>query len=970
MLEIRLLGRYGVSSDGSPIQIRSRPARTLLAYLVLTLGTQHPRERLAGLLWPDSTEANARKNLRQALWRLRKSIGEGHLLADVESVAFDSNSTFWLDVAALEHPGEEDLEAVAATYEGELLPGFYEDWVLLERDRLAAVFERRMERLMADLQRQERWDEARDWAERWIAQGQIPEAAYRALMLSHAASGELPKVEADYQRCVEALQQELGVEPSNETRALYASLMAGEVPLGRPSMEPPGLPPARRPHLPAQPTTFIGREAELAEARQLLGDARLLTLTGPGGIGKTRLALKLAEDLQEQFADGAYFVNLAAIDRASDLTQLVADAIAFPLSSDDVPDEQLLRYLRSKRLLLVMDNFEHVLDGAPLVSKILQTSSEVKVLATSREKLELQGEASLGVRGMSFPETTKANDARNHDAIELFNRSARRVLPSFDPDAGMLEHVHHICQLVQGMPLGIELAAAWLNTLTLDEIESELRHSLDILSTEMRDVPQRHRNIRAAFDHSWSLASPAEHEAFTRLSVFRGGFTRDAAQEVAGATLELLASLVGKSFLRHDPETGRFEIHELMRQYGAEKLDADPAESRKAHDAHASYYAGLMNSRWDHLRDSRQLAALEEIDADIENVRTAWRYASRQVDLPRMWQFVQAMRLVYFIRGWNYAGMELFAEAVSVTQAASDGAELEALHALAQAHQGFFMAWLGLAEQGIELARQAAEVLRRLDRPEELSQALSTIVLCAQYLGLHTEHEQSVDELLQISEDRQDRWLEAYSLFLRSLSRLQRGDFQGAGQSAQRSLQISEDLGDLVTSLYAQSALGAVAQTTGDYEQARARYSASRQMAEQLGLRWAIENNSKYLGHVALAQGEIDEAETHLHRSLRIANEIGLGRDLMNLLYDFARVWVKQDRREEAIELLGLVIGHPASTQARFTEGPIRGAAQDLLDELEKVVPPEAYSAALERGKTMELDQAVAGLMVERQSVA
>lgn len=970
MLEIRLLGRFEVRLDGAPIRIRSRPARTLLAYLVLTLGTSHPRERLAGLLWPDSTEANARKNLRQALWRLRKAIGEGYLVADAESAAFNSSAAFWLDVTALEHPGEQDLEAAVSNYEGELLPGFYEDWVLLERDRLAAVYERRMERLVTELLQQGRWLEAREWAERWIAQGQIPEAAYRALMVAHAAAGELPKVEAAYQRCIEALQQELGVEPSAETQELYASLMAGEMQLGRPSGKPPGRQPARRRTLPAQPTAFIGRKAELAEARRLLADARLLTLTGPGGIGKTRLALKLAEELSDQFSDGAHFVNLAAIDRASDLIQLVADAIEFPLSSDAEPDEQLHRYLRNKQLLLVLDNFEHVLDGAPLVSKILQAAPEVKVLATSRERLELQGEASLGVRGLDFPDTVQAADLQGYEAIELFRHSAGRVLPEFDPTAENLEQMVRVCHLVQGMPLAIELAAAWLNTLTLPEIEAELRRSLDFLSTEMRDAPERHRSLRAAFDPSWSLANPAEQEAFRRLTVFRGGFTRQAAQQVAGATLELLASLVGKSLVRHDPKTGRFEIHELMRQYGAEKLEDDPAASRAAHDAHASYYATLMDSRWDHLKDSRQLAALQEIDADIENVRMAWRYSIHQVDLPRMWQFVQAMRLVYFIRGWNYAGMELFAEVAAVTAEAPDGEELEALHAMANAHQGFFMAWLGQAEQGIELAKQAAEALRRLDRPQELSQALSAVVLCAQYLDLHTEHEQSVGEMLRIAADRQDRWLEAYSLFLLSLSGLQRGDAQGARQSAQRSLQVSEDIGDLVTSLYAQSALGAVAQSAGDYEQAREHYSASRGMAERIGLRWSIENNSKYLGHVALAQGEIDEAEAHLHRGLRIADEIGLGRDLMNLLYDFARLRVAQERKEEAIELLVLVIGHPASTQARFTEGPIRGAAQILLDELEQAVPADAYAAAMERGKAHELDEAVAELAALQPSAA
>ncbi len=968
MLEIRFLGRYDIRLDGAPVQIRSRPARTLLAYLVLTLGTSHPRERLAGLLWPESTEANARKNLRQSLWRLRKSIGEGYLLAEADSVAFDPNSEVWLDVAALEHPGEQVLEAVVGSYEGELLPGFYEDWVLLERDRLAAVFEQRMQRLVTDLLQQERWTEARDWAERWIAQGQIPEPAYRALMLSYAASGELSKVEAAHQRCVEALRQELGVDPSNETQDLYRRLMSGETVASGPSQELPIQAAPRKLNLPAQPTTFIGRKLELAEARQLLGNTRLLTLIGPGGIGKTRLALRLAGEVQDQFNDGVCFVNLAAIDRAADLTQIVADAIEFPLSTDAEPQDQLLRYLRNRRLLLVMDNFEHVLDGAWLVSNILQGASGVKIIATSRGRLELQGEAILGVSGMSFPDSSDADGIQGHDAIELFAQSARRVLPGFDPNGGTFESVIRICRMVQGMPLAIELAAAWLDTITIEEIEAELRRSLDILSTDMRDVPDRHRNIRAAFDRSWSLAGEAEREVFKRLSVFRGGFTRDAAQAVAGATLELLASLVGKSFVRHDPKSGRFEIHELMRQYGQEQLDQDVEASRAAHEAHAAYYAALMDSRWDQLRDKRQLAALQELDADIENIRTAWRLSASELDVSRMWQFAPSMGLVYWIRGWSYTGLDLFSNLAEAATSIQDGEELEALKGIAGAYQGFFMAWLGRAEQGIELAREGAEILRRQNRSTALVLALDALALCAQYLDLHEEQEQAAREMVQVAIDRQDKWMEAYSLFQLSAARIQQRDYLGAREYADRGLQLSEEIGDSFVSLYQLSILGAAARNLGEFEQARDHYLGALHRSERLGYRWGIENASKYLGHIALAQAETDEAEDHLYRSLRIAEEIGLRRDLLNLLVDFARVRVAQNRQGEAIEMLALVIGHAASAQARFGEGPIREAAQLLLEELSDAVPPEAYSAAVERGKGRDLDEAVGALSREEDA--
>ncbi|MFQ5922507.1 MAG: BTAD domain-containing putative transcriptional regulator [Anaerolineales bacterium] len=240
MLEIRLLGQFNLRQDGVPIEISSRPARTLLAYLVLTRGTHHPRERLAGLLWPNSSESSARKNLRQALWQLRKAIGDTHLLVDTRSIAFNSTSDFWLDIALLEDSADQDLETEVSVYEGELLPGFYEDWIFLERDRLNAAFERKMQCLLTQLLQEQRWTEVLNWSERWIAQGHVPEAAYRALMMAHAAAGELSKVETAYQRCVEALRQEVGVDPSEDTAHLYKSLMAGEKVSPYPCAEKPG----------------------------------------------------------------------------------------------------------------------------------------------------------------------------------------------------------------------------------------------------------------------------------------------------------------------------------------------------------------------------------------------------------------------------------------------------------------------------------------------------------------------------------------------------------------------------------------------------------------------------------------------------------------------------------------------------------------------------------------------------------
>ena len=302
MLEVRLLGKFEVRRAQKSVTIPSRAAQSLFAFLVLNAGTAFRREKLAGQIWPEATEESARDYLRHALWRIRKALQAAssatYLQADDLTISFDASADYWLDVAALQKITEKasatELMTVLSAYQGELLPGFYEEWVALEREHLQAIFEQHMARLLELLEGLSRWSEVLQWAEKWIAFGQKPEPAYRALMSAHAASGDISKVAAVYERCVRSLQ-EFGVEPSSQTRQLYENLKAGK--------ELPGKVEALRldlsrgkasSNIPVPLTSFIGREAELKEIAKLLSASRLLTLTGPGGVGKTRLAIRSA----------------------------------------------------------------------------------------------------------------------------------------------------------------------------------------------------------------------------------------------------------------------------------------------------------------------------------------------------------------------------------------------------------------------------------------------------------------------------------------------------------------------------------------------------------------------------------------------------------------------------------------------------------------------------------------------------
>lgn len=352
--------------------------------------------------------------------------------------------------------------------------------------------------------------------------------------------------------------------------------------------------------LPAQLTSFIGREAELCAVAELLANpaCRLLTLVGAGGIGKTRLAIEVAFRVAQHFADGVCFIPLQAVPSPDLLTPAIVDALAIPRSGQADLLSHVLTYLHDKHLLLVLDNVEHLLDAIGVLTAILQAAPAVTLLVTSREVLHLQEEWLYRIDGLAVPADAHADAWANCDAVRLFVERARQVRHDLALETEAAAVVR-ICRLVEGMPLALEVAAAWLSTLSCAEVADEIQRSLDFLSTTLRDVPERHRSMRAVFDHSWQRLSPEERAVFMRLSVFRGGFNRAAAEVVAGATLPLLTALVGKSLLRWEFDRRRYQIHGLLRQYAAEQLAQSPPQVIQAHDAHCSSMRSIGEcARW------------------------------------------------------------------------------------------------------------------------------------------------------------------------------------------------------------------------------------------------------------------------------------------------------------------------------------------------------------------------------------
>jgi predicted ATPase/DNA-binding SARP family transcriptional activator len=646
-LDIALLGPPEIKIHERVVKTDRRKAIALLAYLSVT-GKSHTRDHLAGLLWPDYERDSAYAYLRRTLWELNQILGKGRITLDRERVSIEATAELWVDTVAFEtcshtSPGDLNaLERAATLYRGDFLEGFrvadtapFEEWQFQQAEYFRREFANVLERLVEAYIQAGEQDPALLYAHRWLAIDPLDEAAHRAIMRLLAGMGDRTGAIRQYENCAKTLKAELGIPPQPETTQLYQAILRGEVRTTPVDQVTPSKAVESHPsvHLPAMPTPFIGRRPEVEQVKTLLQNPahRLVTLAGPGGTGKTRLSIQVASEVGSIFPDGVYFVPLAAVPTKEAVLPTLAKAIDFSFYRDERPRQQLINYLQKKRLLLVLDNFEHLLDATELVAEILENAPDVKILTTSRVRLNVQGEQLFLVEGMRSPDAGVAaswddpeKQARPFSAVQLFLDRARRMQPNFTLSKTNLMPVLEICRLVQGMPLGLELAAAWMELLPPSEIAAEIARSLDFLETDQAGVPDRQRSIRAVFESSWNFLSEDEQSALQRLCVFRGSFSLQASQQVSGASLRVLLGLVNKSWLQQT-SNGRFQLHELLRYYGLEQLKTRTDEWREAHNRHADYFTGFIAEQTSRMQSSEQLDGIKALEEELNsNVKATW----------------------------------------------------------------------------------------------------------------------------------------------------------------------------------------------------------------------------------------------------------------------------------------------------------------------------------------------------------
>jgi predicted ATPase/DNA-binding SARP family transcriptional activator len=1002
LLAMSLLGGVTLKLGEQPLTgLASRRTEALLIYLACT-GRSHTREALANLLWDNRSQSQALGNLRVVLTSLRQTLGP-YVTITRQTVAFNQDSPHWLDVVELEAglaaargqrtPGDplspQALARLARTlslYRGDFLPGFYlhgcrdfEEWQVTERERLRLQTIEALHDLVAGYLAGGNYLAGLEQTRRLLQLDPLREETHRSLMLLLAYSGQRNAALAQYETCCRILADELDVEPMAETTALYEQIKAGELngeAAGQVETGPssPGRDWQVIYRLPPQATPFVGRNNELIEIADLLARpaCRLLTLVGPGGIGKTTLALEAARTHLAAYPDGVVFVPLASSSSEDYLVSALADALQITFYGQDDPKAQIINYLKARHLLLVMDSLEYLRHGAGFLSDLLR-NTKVEILATSLERLNLREEWIYEVRGLSLPEpgalaTDGSLDVEAYSAVQLFVQGAQRVDRAFSLAADERQAVIHICELVDGLPLGIELAAAWVRVLSCQEIAREIERNLDFLATTWQNVPEGHRSLRAVFDHSWKLLSVEQREVMRRLAVFHGGFSREAAEEIAGASLPMLAGLADKSLL-HLKEVGRFEMHPVLRQYAAERLKVEPSEAKRLQDLHAAYYAAFLQQREARLVRDRDKTAFEEVRAEMDNLRAAWDWAVRQSNDQEIRQLAHGLYALFCVRGGYQEGVQTFQNAITVLSGelggeASRKDEKERTLGVVLNFQGALYRYLGQFETARELLEESLSILRRCEAKRELRGPLLYLALIANAQGQDDEARELLNEGLAISRGIGDPYKISARLAILGDIAFRQGEYEEAKQRYQEALSSSREAGAQTGIARSFTRLGIVSEAMGDYAEARQFLQRSLEISSKIGDPREMAKCLAPLGRVAAAQGNFEEARNLYLEAIGIAMEIGSTPLALNALVGMADLLRHKGEIEFAIELLALVIHHPASE--RDTE--VR--AEQLLAASASELPPEKARAAREIGASASLEEIVAAILGQKEQPA
>ncbi len=894
-MEIQLFDGFSVRIDGEPItRFATDKIRVLLAYLAIEQGRPHRRSQLATLLWPNYSDSIALRNLRQALYRLRNALSAEIFdqLIEVtrQSVTFNSQEA-QVDVVNFLNLIDENRPADAmAQYRGQLLAGVhiddadpFEEWLVVTREQLHQQALVALGAMVRQFEMQGDYASAAQAARRQVELEPWREEAYRQLMRTLAFDGHRVEALAQFEVCRRQLNEELGVAPSAETIALAAAIEAGELIQSQPQPDR-----HRTHHLPTYLTATIGRSAEVAEIAAMLEHERLVTLLGSGGSGKTRLAAAVGDHFgtqEEQFEAGIYFVALVGVADPEQLETTVATAIGMTLQGNAPVRTQLIDFLRERSILLILDNYEHLIAETALITALFREAPAVRIVATSRLPLNLRGERRFLVNGL----------AQQDDGVVLFIQAARLVNPQFEPDAEERLIIETIVSLVEGLPLPIELAAVWVRLMGCREIAAQIQTNLDFLATPTRDVPDRHRSIRAVFAYSWQLLSESERTTLAKLSVFRGEFSLEALLAVTSTSMTDAANLIDWSLLQRSTRQ-HYRLHELLRQFAAEKLSATPAVAEMTQRAHTDFYLGLVKRAADELLSPKLLEITARLQASIDNIRAGWHSGVARGAAELLADAASGLSRFLRIIGLYEEVNTLLREAVRGLPVSVERAWISAELAQVEHSRGHFDSALALIEPAVAFLAANGSVLQYANAQIYYGELLLE-------LSRYDDGKAVLDEALRTFSRVNDPPGHANGLRALGQYHWHKAEYDDALRYYKRALIVDQESGNPIGIATSQRRIGLTHYKQSQYANAKTALEHALEFARSLGDRKLIASSLNNLGNVLVDQGIEEEALRCYEEAVAIDREIGDRFGIAKRQVNLGNLYRRVRRYEQAVAI-------------------------------------------------------------------
>src|SRR5579884_1184708 len=1011
LLVLRLFGPFDVRLKDAPLpSLRTRKHQWLLALLALRHDRQVDRDWLAGTLWPESPASQALYNLRRYLSDLRSALGsEGERLsasaarsislslagASVDVLAFD---------AAIVRGDVASLEEAVSLYRGPLLEGCTLEWVLSERQEREMAYLAALETLAVQAMARQEAAVAIRYLRLVVATDPLRESAQRSLMQALAAGGDLAAATLVYREYRLYLHRMLHTEPAPETSALFQKIRSQTQ-----SSSPKEIPTASRRTAPSLPgrlplplTGFVGREQELREIARLLASRRLVTLLGPGGMGKTRLSIQMARRLAGNYPDGAWFVDLTALSDAAQVPEAIASVLGVREERERLLLEALSEHLSGKQMLIVLDNFEHLVEeGALLARGLLERAPGLTCLVTSRQRLAVEGEQEFVVAPLVTPSLPGTPERLlEFESVQLFVERAQAVRPDFQLTDANATAVAALCDRLEGLPLAIELAAARIAVRTPAQMLSQLERRLDFLKSRRRDIAERHRTLRAVLDSSYRRLSRPLQRFFCRLSVFRGGWTLDAAEEVCKEpeALDYLEALREASFVLAEVETDsaeiRFRMLETLREYAEEKLTPEDRTGLK--ERHRDYFLTLAEAAEEAFFSPKQKGWLDRLQQEHDNMRAALQHCLEDEGRDA----VKGLRLVGgLFRFWHHRGHWSEGRAYCERALAQAGAqERSKWRARALYAAAYLDADLGEDATAQARYEEGLAISREIGDRQGIAGALGTLGRFAQNRGELEKAQALHTQSLRLRRELGDTSGVAASLLCLGEIRAAQGDRQEAQSLFEEALAILREAGNLAWEAIALNTLGNLLLNQGRFEEARSLYeqalSLHRDLEDKRGMAASLVNLGRAVAHLQEAaaarayyeeslflnrelgawsgmvitlvnlgelvcdQGDYAAARDYLVESLQLCRQLNAKFFAAATLDSMAVLYEAQGQTERAVRFFAAA--QALSESISYSRPPLEQEKLDrALETLRSLLGEEAFASAWEQGRAMPLDQAI-----------